>query len=239
MNDLPSRRARSEQGRALLILVIILAIATLSLSGWWLNRDSNEMTVDTSVLKPMPRPVDVPEVQLETAEGEPFGQEAFKGQWTLLYFGYTLCPDVCPVELGALRQVNRLLDEQAPALSQQTQTVFVSVDPERDTPERIAAFTDYFDPRIIGVTGESVDLEILAGPLGVGWSKRANKYKDNADHEETGNDYLIDHTTAILLVDPQARLQAVFPTPHGPQPMVDAYRTYQQRYQQQNQEKTP
>ncbi|MBS3799945.1 MAG: SCO family protein [Thioalkalivibrio sp.] len=219
-------------GRVLLVLVTLLAIGALSLSGWWLNTGHGGPNVDETVLKPMPRPVTLPEARLRTAAGEPFGRAAFKGQWTLLYFGYTFCPDVCPVELGALREVRRLLDEQAPGLSAQTRTVFVSIDPERDSPERIRTFTEYFDPRIIGVTGDPVELRLLAEPLGVGWSKRASRYAGSSDREGASGDYLVDHTTVILLVDPQARLQAVFPTPHQPRAMVNAYRKFHRYYEE-------
>ncbi|HSH85526.1 MAG TPA: SCO family protein, partial [Guyparkeria sp.] len=164
---------------------------------------------------------------LVTDDGKSFGPENFEGQWTLLYFGYTLCPDVCPIELGALRQFGNLLEDQHPALAARTQRVFISVDPERDTPQRIRDFTEYFDSAIVGATGTPIELERFAAPLGVGWSKRSNHYRDPSDREETGNDYLVDHTTAILLVAPDARLRAVFPTPHGPQPMVDAFHRYQ------------
>ena len=216
------------RGGAALAFVVVVALLALTASGWWLFVYERDAGIDTAVLKPMPAPIALPEAPLVTDEGKPFGPEDFEGQWTLLYFGYTLCPDVCPVELGALRQVGKLLEAQHPALAARTQRVFISVDPERDTPKRIRDFTEYFDPAIVGATGEPAALERFATPLGVGWSKRSNHYRDNADSEETGQDYLVDHTTAILLVDPDARLRAVFPTPHGPQPMVDAFYRYQQ-----------
>ena len=220
---------RAQGGGAALALVIVVALLALAASGWWLFAgDRAQANIDTAVLKPMPAPIALPEVPLVTADGEPFGPADFEGQWTLLYFGYTMCPDVCPVELGVMRRFGMLLEDQYPALAARTKRVFISVDPERDTPKRIRDFTEYFDPSIIGATGEPAALERFAAPLGVGWSKRSNHYRDPSDREETGRDYLVDHTTAILLVDPDARLQAVFPTPHGPQSMVDAFRRFQQ-----------
>jgi len=224
-----SRPRRRQHGGIALAAAIVVALLALGASSWWLfGPDSRATAVDPAVLKPMPAPIELPDTALVTDEGEPFGAGDFEGQWTLLYFGYTLCPDVCPVELGALRQVGKLLEEQHPALAARTQRVFISVDPERDTHKRIRDFTAYFDPAIIGATGTPAALEAFASPLGVGWSKRSNHYRDPSDREETGKDYLVDHTTAILLVDPSARLRAVFPTPHGPQPMVDAFHRYQQ-----------
>lgn len=231
-SNVSSQPLQMPHGRVLLVLVTLLAIATLSLSGWWLNTGRGGPDIDATVLKAMPRPVKLPEARLRTTAGEPFGRAAFTGQWTLLYFGYTFCPDVCPIELGALRQVRRLLDDQAPDLAGQTRTVFVSVDPERDSLERIRTFTEYFDPRIVGVTGDPVELRLLAEPLGVGWSKRASRYAGSGDPEGAGGDYWVDHTTVILLVDPQARLQAVFPTPHEPQAMVNAYRKFHRYYEE-------
>lgn len=231
-SNVSSQPFQEPHGRVLLGLITLLAIGTLSLSGWWLNTGRGGPDIDETVLKPMPRPVKLPEARLRTTAGEPFGRAAFTGQWTLLYFGYTSCPDVCPIELGALRQARRLLDDQAPDLSAETRTVFVSLDPERDSPDRLRAFTDYFDPRIIGVTGDPVELRLLAEPLGVGWSKRASRYAGSDDREGTDGDYLVDHTTVILLIDPQARLQAVFPTPHNPQVMVNAYRKFHRHYEE-------
>ncbi|MGM0516762.1 MAG: SCO family protein [Pseudomonadota bacterium] len=225
--DSSSPRHAAQRGGIALLITVIVAVAALTVSSWWLYASNGAATVDTSVLKPMPAPIPLPEASLVTDDGEPFGPENFEGQWTLLYFGYTMCPDVCPVELGALRQFGKLLEEQHPALAARTGRVFISVDPERDTPQRIRDFTEYFDPAIVGATGTPDALERFAAPLGVGWSKRSNHYRDPSDREETGDDYLVDHTTAILLVDPDARLRAVFPTPHGPQPMVDAFRRYQ------------
>ncbi|MFO7808305.1 SCO family protein [Guyparkeria sp.] len=222
-------RPRLQAGGAALAIVTLVALLALTASGWWLFAgDRGEPEIDVAVLKPMPAPIALPEEELVTDDGETFGPADFKGKWTLLYFGYTLCPDICPVELGALRRVGQLLDEQHPGLAERTQRIFISVDPERDTPKRIRDFTGYFDPAIVGATGSEAALEAFAAPLGVGWSKRSNHYRDDSDRKETGDDYLVDHTTAILLVDPAARLRAVFPTPHGPQPMVDAFHRYQQ-----------
>ncbi|MFA7522877.1 MAG: SCO family protein [Halothiobacillaceae bacterium] len=222
-----SQRHAAHGGSAALLVTVIVAAAALTMSAWWLFARDAVATVDTSVLKPMPAPITLPGASLVTDDGKSFGPENFEGQWTLLYFGYTLCPDVCPIELGALRQFGNLLEDQHPALAARTQRVFISVDPERDTPQRIRDFTEYFDSAIVGATGTPIELERFAAPLGVGWSKRSNHYRDPSDREETGNDYLVDHTTAILLVAPDARLRAVFPTPHGPQPMVDAFHRYQ------------
>ncbi len=225
-------RPRSQTGGVALVVVILVALLALTASGWWLfGADRGQPEIDEAVLKPMPAPIAVPDADLVTDEGEPFGPGDFEGKWTLLYFGYTLCPDICPVELGALRRVGQLLEEHYPDLAERTQRVFISVDPERDTAKRIRDFTEYFDPAIVGATGSEADLEAFAAPLGVGWSKRSNHYRDDSDREETGRDYLVDHTTAILLVDPDARLRAVFPTPHGPQPMVDAFHRYQQAHE--------
>ena len=223
---------RRQTGGATLALVTLVALLALTASAWWLfGADRGASKIDVTVLKPMPAPIPLPDADLVTDEGKPFGPDDFKGKWTLLYFGYTLCPDVCPVELGALRRVGQLLDEQYPKLAERTQRVFISVDPKRDTPKRIRDFTEYFDPAIVGATGSKAELEAFAAPLGVGWNKRSNHYRDDSDHEETGRDYLVDHTTAILLIDPEARLRAVFPTPHGPQPMVDAFHRYQQAHE--------
>ena len=97
----------------------------------------------------------------------------------------------------------------------------MSVDPERDTPEQLAKFVSYFDPKIIGATGSQTELTLMAKPLGVGWEKAALPTANDA----ASNSYLINHTTSILLVSPEATVVGVYPTPHDPAAMVKAFLT--------------
>jgi protein SCO1/2 len=131
-------------------------------------------------------------------QGEEVHLRDLRGKWTLLYFGYTFCPDVCPTTLADLRAMNVALGNKA----DNAQVVFVSLDPERDTPERMAAYTDAFDPSFIGLTGSPAAIDAAATQFGVFYEK----------HEAEGaSGYLIDHTSTVSLLDPKGYVRMVFP----------------------------
>jgi protein SCO1/2 len=132
-----------------------------------------------------------------------------------LFFGYISCPAVCPMTLGNFSDVQKLIsgapdaDTGAPA-----QFVFVSVDPERDSPERLRTFVPYFHEDFIGATGSPEALEPLTDVLGIYHAKVAG---------ESERDYLVDHTTSVMLIDPERRLHAIFPAPHDPGAVAEAF----------------
>ena len=145
--------------------------------------------------------------------------EMMKGRWHLLFFGYTFCPDVCPVELSVLHQMMDILREQI-ASEQLPQTVFISIDPERDTPEMTAEYVEYFDPEFIGLTGTNADLQILTMPFGISWMKERNSVSDKKTDEKN---YLISHTRTIILVNPDMKVAGLFPAPHSAREMAEMY----------------
>ncbi len=140
-------------------------------------------------------------------EGQPLTLEGWTGQWDFLYFGYTFCPDVCPLTLLELAKVKTALDQVG--LDRESQFWLVSVDPQRDTPERLKAYTRYFDPEFRGATGERGALDHLTQQLGV-------VYQIN-DPEPGKDYYLVDHSSTVILIDPQGRLQALWTPPHKPE----------------------
>jgi protein SCO1 len=135
---------------------------------------------------------------LDASTGRAVSLSDFRGKPVLLYFGYTTCPDVCPTTLTDLR-----LAMQALGIEQESvQVLFVSVDPERDTADRLAAYLQYFNPDFIGLTGSVTDIEAIASRFGVFFQK--NEAKSAAD-------YLVDHTSAVLLLDADGKLRLMFP----------------------------
>jgi protein SCO1/2 len=130
-----------------------------------------------------------------------FDNNALRQRWSFLFFGYTHCPDVCPTTLSVLNSVaNRLQD-----LDQDIRFIFVSIDPERDTPEQLARYVSYFNGDFIGVTGTPEALEQLTKPLGI--------FSSKVETEPGSGSYLVDHTASVLLFDPDGRFHAVFSTP--------------------------
>ena len=142
---------------------------------------------------------------LEDHHRRAFTLDRLTGRWTLLFFGYTHCPDVCPVTLTVLRNAVALMGESG-ADAEPPQVVFVSVDPARDTLEHMAAYVSHFNPDFLGVTGSDADLGVLTGQLGVLFMRT---------EPDAGGDYLVDHTAAVFLIDPRGHLVALFQAPHA------------------------
>lgn len=165
-------------------------------------------TPETATLMRLPEPRVLADFDLLDQDGRTFGLERLRGQWSLLFFGFTYCPDVCPSALFDLQQVHDVLSEAG----SEHQVVFVSVDPERDTPERLAEYVRYFDPDFVGVTGTEAQLSALALQIGVAYRV--------APHEPGALDYTVDHSASVLLTDPEGRLHGVFPAPHNPELMA-------------------
>nr|MBS0020749.1 SCO family protein [Gammaproteobacteria bacterium] len=152
-----------------------------------------------------PNPKALTAFSLEDHSRQAFSLERLKGKWTFLFFGYTHCPDVCPVTLSVLADVERRL-AQAKQPLENIQVVFVSLDPQRDNQERLQQYVQYFNPSFLGVTGDQERLTELTRQLGIVHTRVARGSSD---------DYLVDHTASILLTDPDARLVAVFGLPHN------------------------
>lgn len=144
-----------------------------------------------------PRPV--PDLILQRADGRPFRTAELSGRVSLLFFGYTFCPDVCPLTLLEVAQVRRLLGAEAASLD----VYFVTVDPERDTPERLSAYVKGFDPAIEALTGTPAALAQLRSAIGVVAERRAAP--------DGGAGYSMDHTAALFLVGRSGQVSLVFP----------------------------
>ncbi len=162
-----------------------------------------------TTLLPEPRPIGA--VSLVDQDGRPFDTAAFRGHWSLLFFGYTHCPDVCPTTLADLANTQKRL-AALPHRGGQPRVVFVSVDPERDRGEPLGRFVRYFDKDFIGVTGTPEALAEFTRRLGVVYRK--------VPGPGDGDGYLVDHSAAVLLIDPRARLHAVMTPPHDPEAMA-------------------
>jgi protein SCO1/2 len=130
--------------------------------------------------------------------GERVALSDFRGKHAVIYFGYTYCPDVCPTTLARLNQALMLLGDRAGDV----QVLMVSVDPERDTPEKLAPYMAAFNPTFLGLTGSEQELLQAATPFGVYFAK----------HEVEGQSgYLVDHTASTMVVDPEGRVKLIWP----------------------------
>jgi len=150
-------------------------------------------------------PLEVAEFELVDHTGAPFTLEDLRGRWSLLFFGYTYCPDICPVTLQSLVPVQAMLGE-----ADATQIVFVSVDPARDDVARMAEYVAFFDPAYVGVTGGEDQIAVLTRAVGAYNAARAA--------EPGAEGYLVDHASSLFLVGPEAKLEAVL---HEPEDAAD------------------
>jgi protein SCO1 len=160
--------------------------------------------------RPLPQPASgilldqpraLPEFTLVDHDGQPYSKAQLQGHWTLLFAGFTHCPDVCPTTLGLFKQLDTRLRPQQALLDY----VFLSVDPERDTPAQLKQYVTYFSPAIRGVTGAGEQLDALCAGLGVAYLKVPGA-------SET--EYTVDHSAALVLLDRQGRVAGYFPPPH-------------------------
>jgi protein SCO1/2 len=137
--------------------------------------------------------------QLVDADAEDFTLERLQGVWSLLFFGYTYCPDICPTTLADLKKFKDLL--AGTAWAEDTQIVLVSVDPGRDSVEQLHQYLGYFDPDFVGVTGEFMALQKLAANVNAAFSKSITG---------NGDSYLVDHTSNIVLVNAYGHYHGFF-----------------------------
>ena len=197
---------------ALAALVAIVAVAAGILSARWVpqRQSAAHPAVATATLLSPPRPL--PPLALIDQDNRPFDVARLRGGWSLMFFGFTSCPDVCPVTMTALAQTTKLLADLPEQL--RPRVVMISVDPERDTPERLASYVQTFDPEFVGATGTKAQIDELAQRMGVLVAKRPLE----------GESYSVDHTSSVFLIDPDGALRALFSAPHVPQQIADDYR---------------
>lgn len=150
---------------------------------------------DTEYFQAYPQPRALSAVDLVDQHGDAFTEANLQGHWTLVFLGYTFCPDICPTTMAALNNVYPQLT--AIPTDKPLQVLFISVDPNRDSTERLAEYVKYFNPAFIAATGEHKVLFPLARSMGMMY----------AIAESTDNpNYLVDHSASVVVVNPQAQV---------------------------------
>jgi len=211
--------------RRLLIPVGVLAVA----AGIWFGvsrfdpgaeTGSPVATMRAGTLLPQPKVLSP--FTLTDQDARPFGLEDLKGCWTFVSIGFTACGGVCPTNMATYRAVNREIGTAG--AEQAVNFLFISVDPERDSPEQLREYMHRFDPRFLGVTGSHDQLQPLVRELGLMYGRS----------EGAGDTmgYMVDHSASILLLDPQARLIAVFSWPHNSAALAADFAVLHDRYYQ-------
>jgi len=198
------------------IIIILATVAGILSARFFLQRT---VVQDELAATRFPVAREVQPFELVDHNNVVFDNAALEQHWSFLFFGYTYCPDVCPTTLSVLNSIaQRLQDVDA-----DIRFVMVTVDPERDTPERLAEFVTYFNGDFLGVTGTDQGLEQLTRQLGILYER--------VQPEPGSESYLVDHTAAVFLFDPDGRYHAVFSPPLSAETITGDFRKMLQAYQ--------
>ncbi len=190
--------------KILLTVVLCLAFVAVLLAGFMYRLSQPRILSDAemreygAMIHKTPRRFS--EFQLVNHRGEPFTPEDLEGQWTLIFFGFTNCPDICPATLATLDKVVTPLGEGE---REDLQVVMLSVDPARDTPEKLSDYVTYFNEDFVGVTGDRYEILNLATQLSVVYNKVP---LDNGD-------YTMDHSGNIVIINPRGDYHGFFRPP--------------------------
>lgn len=203
------------------ILIAIIVAALAMAAGIWAARavlEHNSVQDELDATR-FPEAREIASFSLIDHNNAVFDNSVLKDRWSFIFFGYTHCPDVCPTTLSVLNSVAQKLGD----LDEDIRFVFLSVDPERDTPEQLAQFVSYFNADFIGVTGTPEGIEQITRQLGV--------LHIRAQPEEGASGYLVDHSASVFLFDPDGRYHAVFSPPLSADTIAGDFRKMLQAYQ--------
>jgi protein SCO1/2 len=196
---------------AILIALILLVVYGFS---WRMNQpvimSKEQLQINGAIVLDKPRIFS--DFELEDHRGEVFNLDRMKGIWTIVFFGFTHCPDICPTTLAML---NETYSKLKPSEKELLQVVMISLDPERDTVEKLAEYVPYFNPEFTGVTGNKHLIRRLTAELNVAY----NQVPLN------GDDYTVDHSTQLILVNPMGHYHGFFKAPHTEITMRSTWRS--------------
>lgn len=205
------------QTRGIRLTVIAVLLFILLVVAGFVNRigqprvmTAADMQANGAFLLQTPR--DIGDFSLIDHRGEVFDPGRLEDQWTLVFFGFTYCPDICPTTMAFLNEFMQKLEGTEAA---DTQVVMVSVDPARDSVEQLAGYVPFFNPEFIGVTGEFLDIHRFATALNTPFRKVPGQ----------GEDYLIDHSANVVLINPRGDYHAFFKPPLDLAKMKVTYRS--------------
>ena len=190
------------RGRIGATSLFVMAAVALAFGLWagsrWMTQPQ-PAALQAAVMYPIRQPVGA--FDLHRSDGKPMTRANLDGHWTIAFFGFTHCPDVCPTTLAAFKQVWQALTTRGK--TDRVQFLFVSVDPERDTPEQLCRYVDFFNKEFIAATGTDDQLTALTRSLGLVYARIP---------DESGG-YSVDHSASAVIIDPQGRRAGLFRPP--------------------------
>ena len=196
--------------RSVLIVLVIALAAGLGLvaSQHWFAADAPRPGPELETVRLFPQPRELPPFALQQSDGTQLVPGELHGHWTLVFLGFTHCPDVCPTTLAELAQAQKQWEPLPEA--RRPRVLFVSVDPERDSPDRIGEYAAFFHRDTLAATADIPALEAFARSLSMVFMK-VPLSADAPDDE-----YTIDHSSALALLDPEGRMAGVVQGPLDP-----------------------
>ena len=171
----------------------------------WIMRPGGPFTADGAESYFLQEPLPAPAFALTSQRGEAVSASDFEATYLAVFFGYTSCPDVCPLTLSKLSRALGLMGES----EARVQVIFISVDPERDTPDRLREYLESFHPSFLGLTGTEAELREVAGGFGAYFARSGE-----------GDDYTVDHTARTYIVSPSGDIPLTFPITATPEEMA-------------------
>ena len=218
-------------------LMILIAVIAISLGVYFQTSNTDvEQKLDLSsgqsdklkseLVKAilLPNPKTISGVNFADHHNKPFTSAQLKGKWSILFFGFTNCPDICPTTMHTLKQVKATLSNENRWGNYQV--IMVSVDPKRDTPERLATYVPFFDSEFIGITGNLETTTNFAKQLGILFV---------AHDDEGAETYDVDHSTALIIMNPKGEMAGIISTPHKVDEISQDLITIANYYQQDHQ----
>lgn len=155
--------------------------------------------------------------------GNQVNLDLFRHNWSLVFVGYTHCPDICPTTMAVMSEVTGYMKEEN---IEPPQIIFLSIDPERDTAELLKDYVTYFNPDFTGLTGQKTEIDRLTRQLNAVYQKAPG-----LSGKITDDDYLMDHSSALMLMNPDAKLQSVLTAPHTPGTIIESILASQAYYE--------
>lgn len=183
--------------KSTVLISILLGGILLIIAAFFVLRQTNPPVIETGTL--LAQPKTLPEFELVNHQGETITRRDLTGQWSLLFTGFTSCPDICPSTIYVLNA----LDEKLRANQDEFSMIFLSVDPERDTPGVMAQYIELFSPSLTGITGKLSGIEQFCNEIGMSFIHIPG----------TAGRYTVEHSGALVLIDPQARISGYFRPP--------------------------
>ena len=201
-----------------MVFLVILAMG----AGFYLSlKQSQKQNKQNLVAQGLfwPNPKQINDFGTIDHNGELFDTDRMRGKWSFVFFGYTNCPDICPITMSVMTDVYQKLIVDI----EDVQIIFVTVDPERDTTNKLSSYVSYFDKDFIGLNDDPKNENSLISQVGIAYY-----------YKKENEDYLVDHSASIFIIDPKMRLVAKLSPPHRSEKIIDQFKNIKRFIDEQN-----